>query len=118
MHHFFTEPSQIRETEIFIEGADFNHMKNVLRMKPGEKVGISDGQGTDYTCEVERFEEGAAVLHILSSEKSYSEAFLPHYSFSGTSQRRQDGADHPEGCRTGRLGGGTCVYKASRSKIG
>ncbi|MCI6465015.1 MAG: 16S rRNA (uracil(1498)-N(3))-methyltransferase [Faecalicatena sp.] len=73
MHHFFTEPSQIRETEIFIEGADFNHMKNVLRMKPGEKVGISDGQGTDYTCEVERFEEGAAVLHILSSEKSYSE---------------------------------------------
>lgn len=73
MHHFFTEPSRIRENEIFIEGSDFNHMKNVLRMKPGEQVGISDGQGTDYTCEVERFEEGTAVLKILSSQKSYSE---------------------------------------------
>lgn len=73
MHHFFTEPSQIRENGIFIEGADFNHMKNVLRIKPGEKVGISDGQGTDYTCEVDHFEEGTAVLCILSSEKSYSE---------------------------------------------
>ena len=73
MHHFFTEPSRIRENEIFIEGSDFNHMKNVLRMKPGEQVGISDGQGTDYTCELERFEEGTAVLKILSSQKSYSE---------------------------------------------
>lgn len=73
MHHFFTEPAQIRENDIFIEGADFNHMKNVLRMKPGEKVGISDGQGMDYTCEVERFEEKTAILKILSSQKSYSE---------------------------------------------
>lgn len=73
MHHFFTEPSQIRETKILIEGADFNHMKNVLRMKSGEQVGISDGQGTDYMCEVDHFEEGAVVLNILSSEKSYSE---------------------------------------------
>lgn len=73
MHHFFTEPSRIRENDIFIEGADFNHMKNVLRMKPGEKVGISDGQGVDYTCEVDHFEEDAVVLRILSSEKSYSE---------------------------------------------
>ncbi len=73
MHHFFTEPSRIRENDIFIEGADFNHMKNVLRMKPGEKVGISDGQGVDYICEVDHFEEDAVVLRILSSEKSYSE---------------------------------------------
>lgn len=83
MHHFFTEPSQIRETHIFITGPDVNHMKNVLRINPGEKVGISDGQGTDYVCEVDRLEETEVVLKILSSEKSYSELASRIYLFQG-----------------------------------
>ena len=83
MHHFFTEPSQIREPHIFITGPDVNHMKNVLRIMPGERVGISDGQGTDYVCEVDRLEEAGVVLNILSSEKSYSELASRIYLFQG-----------------------------------
>ena len=44
MHHFFTEPSQIGEKEIRITGSDVNHIRNVLRMRPGEEVLVSDGQ--------------------------------------------------------------------------
>ncbi|MCQ4673499.1 RsmE family RNA methyltransferase, partial [Lactonifactor longoviformis] len=29
-----------------------NHMKNVLRMKPGEIIPISDATGIQYTCQV------------------------------------------------------------------
>ena len=83
MHHFFTEPSQIREPHIFSTGPDVNHMKNVLRIMPGERVGISDGQGTDYVCEVDRLEEAGVVLNILSSEKSYSELASRIYLFQG-----------------------------------
>ncbi|RHR32976.1 16S rRNA (uracil(1498)-N(3))-methyltransferase [Clostridium sp. AF19-22AC] len=83
MHHFFTEPSQIRDPHIFITGPDVNHMKNVLRIMPGERVGISDGQGTDYICEVDRLEETEVVLNILSSEKSYSELASRIYLFQG-----------------------------------
>lgn len=83
MHHFFTEPSQIRVPHIFITGPDVNHMKNVLRIMPGERVGISDGQGTDYVCEVDRLEETEVVLNILSSEKSYSELASRIYLFQG-----------------------------------
>lgn len=83
MHHFFTEPSQIRDPHIFITGPDVNHMKNVLRIMPGERVGISDGQGTDYVCEVDRLEETEVVLNILSSEKSYSELASRIYLFQG-----------------------------------
>ena len=50
---------------------------------PGERVGISDGQGTDYICEVDRLEETEVVLNILSSEKSYSELASRIYLFQG-----------------------------------
>ena len=54
MHHFFTEPSQIGEKEIRITGSDVNHIRNVLRMRPGEEVLVSDGQGRDYRCKLRR----------------------------------------------------------------
>ena len=38
MHHFFVDPSSIEEGIVRIVGTDLNHMKNVLRMKPGEEV--------------------------------------------------------------------------------
>ena len=44
MQRFFVEPYQIEEEEhrIHINGTDVNHIKNVLRMKCGEDVWISE----------------------------------------------------------------------------
>lgn len=53
MHHFFVTPDKISENYILITGSDVNHIKNVLRMKNGEEVLISDGQGKDYLCEID-----------------------------------------------------------------
>ena len=39
------EPHQIGAEEIRIEGADVNHIRNVLRMKPGEEILISSREG-------------------------------------------------------------------------
>ena len=41
MHHFFVTPDAVENGRIFLEGGDVNHMKNVLRMRPGEEVEIS-----------------------------------------------------------------------------
>ena len=65
MQQFFAEPSWITENEILIRGADLNHMKNVLRMKAGEDVRISDGQGTTYLCCLNRYEKDQAVLDVF-----------------------------------------------------
>ena len=83
MHHFFTEPSQVHEHEIFIEGSDLNHMRNVLRIKSGEKIGVSNGQGMEFECEMDHYEENYAVLKILSSGKSYTELSSKIYLFQG-----------------------------------
>ena len=45
MYHFFVEPEQISEKEIRITGNDVNHIRSVLRMKPGEEILISSRAG-------------------------------------------------------------------------
>ena len=60
MQHFFVTPSQVGETDIYIEGSDVNHMKNVLRMRYKEELTVSDGDNLKYRCAVERYEIGRA----------------------------------------------------------
>ena len=40
MYQFFVEDTQVGETSVTIEGSDVNHIRNVLRMKCGERVRI------------------------------------------------------------------------------
>lgn len=64
MHHFFVEPQQIGENNILITGSDVNHIKNVLRMKIGEQLLISDGTGSDYTCTIEELHDDSVDVRI------------------------------------------------------
>ncbi len=50
MHHFFVEPSKIQGNDIFIDGPDVNHIKNVLRMNPGEEVTVRTAAERRYTA--------------------------------------------------------------------
>ena len=45
MYRFFVKQEQIdmKEKKIHITGSDVNHIKNVLRMKPGEEIAVSNG---------------------------------------------------------------------------
>ena len=58
-------------------------MKNVLRMKPGEVVLISDGTGKDYNCQVETYTEGEGILEILSENEDSRELPSRIWLFQG-----------------------------------
>lgn len=47
MYHFFIEQKPAGN-EIVITGRDVNHIRNVLRMKPGEQIMVSCKNGPDY----------------------------------------------------------------------
>lgn len=83
MHHFFAEPSQIADGIVTITGADVNHMKNVLRMKPGEKAEISGGDGLRYLCVLEAFTEESVQLRIEDVEADAAELPSKIYLFQG-----------------------------------
>lgn len=49
MYQFFVEPDQIQGNCVVIRGNDVNHIKNVLRMKPGDELAVSNGiDGKEY----------------------------------------------------------------------
>jgi len=64
MHRFFADPERIGEKEIILTGPDVNHIRNVLRMRAGEEVLISDGQGRDYHCTLETISEDSVTARI------------------------------------------------------
>ena len=58
MYQFFVRPEQIQGREILIQGSDVNHIRNVLRMRPGEELSVSNGvDGREYRCHIAAFTE-------------------------------------------------------------
>ena len=71
MYQFFVQPEQIRGKTIRITGSDVNHMKNVLRMKPGEEISVSNGvDGKEYRCGIESIDgdEVVCTLRFIKEE--------------------------------------------------
>ena len=69
MHHFFVRPEQISGKEAYIEGPDWNHAANVLRVRPGEQVLLSAGEDWDYLCTVREVDRtGQRVLLSVLEE--------------------------------------------------
>ena len=83
MYHFFISPGTVMDHTIRIEGSDVNHIRNVLRMKPGEKILLSDGSGNDYTCSIVELSEKEVICDILSKEASGSEPRIRVTLFQG-----------------------------------
>ena len=83
MYHFFVTPEQVKEDCIWIDGADVNHIKNVLRMKNGEQIQISDGNNKKYLCEIESMSSESVCAKIR--EELHSDTELPSkiYLFQG-----------------------------------
>lgn len=87
MYRFYVEPEQIQDKEIRITGSDVNHIKNVLRMKPGEKIIISNGQGKDFYCIIKEEEGGQITAEILSIRDTDTELSGKIYLFQGVPKK-------------------------------
>lgn len=83
MNHFFVKPENILTDSIIIDGTDVNHIKNVLRMKEGEQMLISDGAGTDYTCSISSIMENEIHCSIETREAAGTEPPVKFYLFQG-----------------------------------
>ena len=73
MYHFFVTPDQVGEGYCRITGQDVNHIRNVLRMKPGEEIAVRDGISRNYVCALENLGEDEVLARILRTEADSSE---------------------------------------------
>lgn len=84
MYQFFVEPSQIQGNRIVITGSDVNHIKNVLRMKVGDEIAVSNGMdGKEYRCGIEAFAEDEIVCGLRFIKEDGVELPSKIYLFQG-----------------------------------
>ena len=86
MYQFFVEPHQINvdDKTVIITGGDVNHIKNVLRMKIGEEIAVSNGQdGKEYRCGIASFEEDQIRCELRFIKEDGVELPVKVYLFQG-----------------------------------
>ena len=77
MHHFFVRPEQISGKEAYIEGPDWNHAANVLRVRPGEQVLLSVGEDWNYLCTVREVDRAGQRILLSVLEENQDVRELP-----------------------------------------
>lgn len=72
MRYFFIE--QTKTPTLFITGSDARHIKTVLRLKPGDKIGLFDGKGFEYEANIEAFFSGKVEVSVIRKFPSTTES--------------------------------------------
>lgn len=66
-HRFFVEP-QITSQQITLSGSESHHLRNVLRLVPGDEVMLFDGTDREHQARVARVGRSEVLLDVLCSE--------------------------------------------------
>ena len=67
MHKFFVETEQINNNKIKIVNEDYNHIANVLRMKNGDSVLITNKKSQEtFNCKIEKITANEVICNIIN----------------------------------------------------
>ncbi len=80
MFNFFAKENSRRGDFYEICGGDFNHIKNVLRMKTGDSFLISD-DGASHLCQIEQIMQDSIIAKIIEENYLSSELNINIYLF-------------------------------------
>ena len=84
MYQFFVEENQLTGDRIAILGSDVNHIKNVLRMKSGEKVRVSIADsGRSFFGIIDTMDDDEVIVTIESEDENGTELANRIYLFQG-----------------------------------
>lgn len=84
MYQFFVSPEQIQGTKAYITGNDFNHIKNVLRMKIGEEIALSNGvDQKEYRVGIVAYTEDTVECELRFIKEDGMELPAKIYLFQG-----------------------------------
>lgn len=74
MRYFVIDPEKISDASAVISGSDAKHIKNVLRLKPGNKIGLFDGKGFEYEAEIMSMSSGSVEVSLIHRFASTAES--------------------------------------------
>ena len=84
MLHIFVDPAQMQGELLYVTGRDVNHIKNVLRLKPGDEISVRTGQDErEYRYGIEEFTDSEVVCRLRFVKESDVELPVKVYLFQG-----------------------------------
>lgn len=85
MTQIFADLSTMQDGILAISGEEYNHIKNVLRMHPGEKLAVrgTDQSSDEYVFEIVSFTDNQVNCRLLSVKQSESELPVRVILFQG-----------------------------------
>jgi len=73
MNRFFISIDAIKDNEITISGSDVRHIRDVLRLKPGDKIIAVDGTSFEYLVDLKSVEKDKVIGEIVDKRKPLKE---------------------------------------------
>lgn len=82
MFNFFVDTDARQDDFFRISGTDYNHIRNVLRMVPGDTFLVSCS-GASCLCRLESFDDDTVTAQILEEDYQNTELPVHFYLFQG-----------------------------------
>lgn len=73
---FFVPPDAVCDGAATVEGRDLAHMRKVLRLRPGARVLLWDGEGAEHEALIRDYEGGVAAMTVVRSYRPQRESPL------------------------------------------
>ena len=63
-HRFFVSPEQLMDGVVQVVGENARQIRVVLRLQPGDEIGVLDGTGREYHCVIETVHKDGVVARV------------------------------------------------------
>ena len=84
MLHVFTEPAALSGETLSITGPDVNHIRNVLRLRPGDPISARvNGRRQEYLCRIEEITRDEVRCRIEETRDADTELPVQVCLFQG-----------------------------------
>lgn len=67
MRHFYIDPCRLKDHVVAIKGSEAHHIKNVLRLRPGDNIKLFDGSGREYEAVIINESPNKIEIEVLRS---------------------------------------------------
>jgi len=92
MRYFFIKQPVVGGPPSLITGSDARHIKTVLRLKPGDAIGLFDGQGFEYEARINAVSSRNVEVAVLNKSPSTAESPVEIIVAQGfLKERKMDG---------------------------
>jgi 16S rRNA (uracil1498-N3)-methyltransferase len=76
MRRFFVKSIDANKPTVSLSGSEAKHIKNVLRLKPGDMIRLFDGSGCEYDAVIKHLSTGKTELVMVRKLAATAESFI------------------------------------------